>query len=91
MGRRQDDYENGFLLEKEGRYVSAVIANGNPEKPVVYWTDSVSEAKAFRRVSAAEARARQLGARILLFKTEERGKGLRPARVILGEKVRITE
>lgn len=85
--RRQDYYEDGFLVKKGERYVESVIPNGHPEKPVIYWTENENNALAFRRYTAAEMRAMQLDAKVVSFRTEDRGLGRMPKRIITGELV----
>ena len=84
MGRKQDDYPNGFVLVKNNRYISSVITNGNPENPVLYYTPELNEALAFQREEAAIKRAKKLGATLVSFRTEDQGRGHRPKRVITG-------
>lgn len=83
--RRQEYYEEGFLIRKDDRYLKAIISNGNPAHPVCYWTQNETEALAFRRYTAAEFRAMQLDAKIVTFKTEHQGLGRMPKRIITGE------
>lgn len=46
--------KEGFVVQVDGaRYVSAIIANGNPEDPAIYYTDYLWEAKVWKTPSAA--------------------------------------
>ena len=43
--------KRGFIIQMDdGRYVSSILANGNPEKPVVYFTEYAREAKAWKSI-----------------------------------------
>ena len=84
MGRKQDDYESGYVLYKNQRFVSAIFSNGDPENPVVYYTPYLADALAFRRDKPATARAKQIGAMLMSFRTEAPKPGHRPKRYITG-------
>lgn len=64
--------KQGFVIRVEGKYISAILANGHPEKPVVYLTPRLNEAKAWKTpqgVRKARAQAGR-GGTILLFKKD---------------------
>ena len=63
---------SGLVLKIRGQYVSAVLANGHPDKPVVYFTEDLNQAKAWKMPKAArQARARiGRGGEILLYDGE---------------------
>ncbi len=62
----------GLVIRIRGQYVSAILANGNPDKPVVYFTDELNQAMAWKMPKAArKARSRiGRGGEILLFEGE---------------------
>ena len=62
----------GLVLKIRGQYVSSILANGHPDKPVVYFTDDLNQAKAWKLPKAArQARARiGRGGEILLVEGE---------------------
>ena len=65
--------ERGFVLKINGQYVSTILANGHPEKPVVYMTARIGEAKTWKQPGAVrKARARiGKGGHILLYEVHE--------------------
>lgn len=77
---------DGFVILIEGRYVSAILANGNPETPVVYYTKDIDEAKAWKTPGAVrKARARVAkGGMILVYSLECRKDGPGKQRVPCG-------
>ena len=63
---------DGFVLKIGGRYVSAILANGHPERPVVYYQDDPEEAKVWKTpqgVRKAKARIGKRGS-ILIYQQE---------------------
>ena len=63
---------DGFVLKINGRYVSAVLANGHPEKPVVYYNDDVAYAKTWKTPQAVRKARARIGKRgsILIYQQE---------------------
>ena len=63
---------SGLVLTIRGEYVSAILANGHPEKPVVYYTNDLNQAKVWKMPkSVRQARARiGRGGEILLVEGE---------------------
>ena len=57
--------QNGYVLMDRGmekrQYISAIISNGHPEKPVVYWTDRLEDAKVWKNPKFAVAAAKKIG------------------------------
>ena len=46
--------KHGFLIQMKSdkKYVSCILANGHPENPVIYFTEYVWEAKAWKDISS---------------------------------------
>lgn len=67
---------DGFVLKIGGKYVGAILANGHPEKPVVYYMDDPDNAKTWKTPQAVrKARARiGKGGDILIYQQEGRGR-----------------
>lgn len=65
---------DGFVLKIAGRYVSSILANGNPEKPVIYYTDDVEAAKTWKTPQAVRKARARIGKRgcILIYQQEGR-------------------
>lgn len=83
--RKQDYYREGYLIQRnDGQYLTSVISNGNPERPVCYWSRFPADALAFKRYTAAEMRAMQLGAKIVTFRTDDPERGHLPKRIVTG-------
>ena len=66
----------GYVIRVEGRFISAILANHHPEKPVVYFKDSLEEAKTWQTPSTVrKARARAgRGGMILSYSLDKKGK-----------------
>lgn len=48
------DIKDGYLIQMaDGRFVSTIMANGQPEDPVIYFTEYVWEAKSWRTPKSA--------------------------------------
>ena len=73
----------GWVLKRgdNDQYVEAIIANGRPDNPIVYYTRDIQEAKVFLRCRAAKRRALQLGTRIMWFTTDNNGKRIEEGEV----------
>jgi hypothetical protein len=63
---------DGFVLKINGRYVSAILANGHPERPVVYYRDDPSDAKTWKTPQAVRKARARIGKRgsILIYQQE---------------------
>lgn len=71
MSKPRNNHLHGWLLEEAGgQFVEAIIANGHPDNPVVYYTTDPEKALSYTRFGAVEARALQLGLMIRKFDTD---------------------
>ena len=63
---------DGFVLKINGRYVSAILANGHPERPVVYYQDDPAEAKVWKTPQGVRKARARIGKRgsILIYQQE---------------------
>lgn len=76
MNRKNQNACRGWVLKRRDnhQYVEAIISNGHPDKPVVYYTEDLQKARTFLRCKAAEERAMQLGLLVVWFVTDASGK-----------------
>lgn len=72
-GQGKGKRDAGLVIKCAGMYVSAILANGRPENPVVYFTKDLEQAKAWALPQTArKARAKmKRGGEILLFETRD--------------------
>lgn len=62
----------GFVIRVEGKFISAILANGHPDKPVVYFSPLLEDAKTWKTpqgVRKARAQAGR-GGMILMYKQD---------------------
>ena len=54
MKQTWEDIKSGYVIQMDdGRYIWDILANGHPENPVIYYTEYLWEAKAWKTASAA--------------------------------------
>lgn len=77
--------KTGFVILANDRFVWAIIANGHPEKPVIYYTSYLWEAKAWKDMKAAlkarnRLQAQGVDCEVHAFKYDEEA----AARILVG-------